>query len=222
MDTCTFLSFILVALLEIIFSSCKGLNSSSSTTFFGSSELTTRTSHSSSSPWSLSCADSVKSSIVSSAISANQPSIQPDRTKHSTHSLASISAAVTAVVTPTRQLIDSTTEPPQRLSPTAAQLTSFGIFLITFGGVLVAFMMVSLIWICCGRERSPEAPHSQVKLKPWSRPLDRKVDDTPSEASDLPKSYQNQGLNSSSPSSPSTPNVDIGRTTEKFSESPVI
>lgn len=105
-------------------------------------ELTTRTSHSSSSPLCLSCADSVKSSIVSSAISTNQPSIQPDRTKYSTHSLASITAAETAVVTPTRQLIDSTTEPPQRLSPTAAKLTSFGIFLITFGGVLVAFMMV--------------------------------------------------------------------------------
>ena len=28
-----------------------------------------------------------------------------------------------------------------------------------------------------------------------SHPPDRKVDDTPSEASDLPKSYQNQGLN---------------------------
>ena len=28
-----------------------------------------------------------------------------------------------------------------------------------------------------------------------SRPPDRKVDDTPSETSDLPKSYQNQGLN---------------------------
>lgn len=219
MDTCTFLSFILVALLEIIFSSCEGLNSSSSTTFFGSwPELTTRTSHSSSSPWCLSCADSVKSSVASSVIYTNQPSIQPDRTKYSTHSLASI----TVVVTPTRQLIDFTTEPPQRLSPTAAQLTSFGIFLITFGGVLVVFMMVSLIWICCGRERSPEAPHSQVKLKPWSRPPDRKVDDTPSETSDLPKSYQNQGLNSSSPSSPSTPDVDSGRTTEKFRESPVI
>ncbi|XP_020613956.1 uncharacterized protein LOC110052165 isoform X1 [Orbicella faveolata] len=218
MDTCAFLSFILVALQEIIFSSCEGLNSSSSTTFSGSLGLTTRTSHSSSSPWCLRCASSVKSSMASSLISPNQPSIQPDRTKYSTRSLASI----TTVVTPTRQLIDSTTQPAQRLSPTAARLTSFGIFLITFGGVLVAFMMVSLIWICSGRERSPEAPHSQVKLKPWSHPPDRKVDDIPPDASDLPKSYQNQGLNSSSPNSPSTPNVDIGRTTEKFSESPVI
>ena len=135
--------------ITLYYSCITGLNSSSSTTFPGSSGLTTRTSHLSSSSWGLRCADSVKSSISSGVISPNQPSIQPDRTRYSTHSLASM----TLVVTPTRQLIDSTTEPPQRLSPTAAQLTSFGIFLITFGGVLVAFMMVSLIWICCGRER---------------------------------------------------------------------
>lgn len=187
MDTCTFLSFILVALLKIIFHTCEGVNSSSSTTLSGSSGLTTRTSHSSSSTWCLKCAGSVNPSITNSLIAPNQPSFQPDRTKYSTRSLAS----ATALVTPTRQLIDSTTE-PARFSP--AHLTSFGIFLITFGGVLVAFMMVSLIWICCGRERSPEAPHPQVKLKPWSS-HPSVVDDIPTQTSDLPKSYHNQGLN---------------------------
>lgn len=140
---------ITLLIISLYHSCITGLNSSSSTTFSGSLGLTTRTSHSSSSPWCLRCASSVKSSMASSLISPNQPSIQPDRTKYSTRSLPSI----TTVVTPTRQLIDSTTQPAQRLSPTAARLTSFGIFLITFGGVLVAFMMVSLIWICSGRER---------------------------------------------------------------------
>ena len=130
----------------IYYSLITGVNSSSSTTLSGSSGLTTRTSHSSSSTWCLKCAGSVNPSITNSLIAPNQPSFQPDRTKYSTRSLAS----ATALVTPTRQLIDSTTE-PARFSP--AHLTSFGIFLITFGGVLVAFMMVSLIWICCGRER---------------------------------------------------------------------
>ena len=144
-----FHTMITLLITALYYSCITGPNSRSSTTFSGSSGLTTRTSYSSSSPWCLKCAGSVKPSVTSSLVSPKQPSIQPDRTRYSTRSLASI----TAVVTPTRQLIDSTTEPAQRFSPTAARLTSFGIFLITFGGVLVAFMMVSLIWICCGRER---------------------------------------------------------------------
>ena len=141
---------ITLVIIILYYSCITGRYSSPSTPFSGSLGLTTRTSHSSSSPWCLRCASSVQPSIASSLISPNQPSIQPDRTKYSISSLSSI----TTLATPTTQLIDSTTEPAQRrLAPTAARLTSFGIFLITFGGVLVASMMVSLIWICCGRER---------------------------------------------------------------------
>ncbi|XP_078347551.1 uncharacterized protein LOC144632715 isoform X2 [Oculina patagonica] len=189
----------------------KGSNSSVLASFSESSRLTTKMSYPFSTPWCLSCTDSaLKSTIASSIILPSQTSIQSDGTEYYMPS----SVTITAVVSPTRQ--DVTTKPAQRLPPTAAHLTSFGIFLITFGGVLFSFMIISLIWICCGRERSPEAPHPQVKLKPWSHPPDHKVDDVATEISDLPNSYQNRGLNSSSPGSPSTPNTNVGKATEPF------
>ncbi|KAJ7378304.1 hypothetical protein OS493_023551 [Desmophyllum pertusum] len=223
MNACTFLSCVLVVLLERIFSRCEGINSS--TTAF-SSGLTITTSfpsstshHARSTPWCLNCTDNVKLSMASTAVSAsNERSIQPDRTK----SMAPL-VTITAAVSPTRKLIDTKTQLPAAQRP-LPQLTSFGIFLITFGGVLVAFMIISLIWICCGGERSPEVPHPPVKLKPWSHPPDHS--DMATETSDIPNSFQNQGLNSSSPNNPSTPNSNAERTTENISsalkESPLI
>ena len=128
----------------IYYSFLVGFNLSSSTAFSGSSGLTTESSYLASTPWCLNCS---MTTVTNSIISPNQTRIQSDRTEYY------MPSSITTVVSPSRHVIDYTTKPPQRLPPGPAQLTSFGIFLLTFGAVLIAFMIISLIWICCGRER---------------------------------------------------------------------
>lgn len=210
----TFLFFILVVLLDRIFTCCAELNSSSS--IENSISPQTRSSGSllvKSALYSNCIPSTVQPSIKISFTSSIKRSIQLETdTKYMRSSLV----MMTSVASPTKKLVVHTTK-PVRQPPPAPQLTSFGIFLITFGGVLIVCMIIALVWICCGRERSPEAPHPQVKLKPWSHsPPEQSVNDTATEVSDLPNSYQNQGLNSSSPVSPSTKNTNTRRTTEDF------
>ncbi|PFX32693.1 uncharacterized protein LOC111320572 isoform X2 [Stylophora pistillata] len=201
-----FLFHILVVLLDrIIFSRCAELNSSSSGIA------------SSISPSLSLCSDCAPSTVQPrnqiSFISSKKRSIYLET---DTKYLSSSLVMMTSVVSPTKTLVFHTTKPVRQPLP-APQLTSFGIFLITFGGVLIVCMIIALVWICCGRERSPEAPHPQVKLKPWSHsPPEQSVNDAATEISDLPNSYQNQGLNSSSPISPFTQNTNTGRITENF------
>ncbi|CAH3030914.1 unnamed protein product [Porites evermanni] len=206
------LLLLLLMLSNGIFSRCDGqLTTSSSLTFsIGNNSF------SSSFPWSSSNSSSTLTSNMSSAILPNGTSIAVAKSSSYTPLTVSTDTSILPSIV-------SISTQPKNVPQTITHLTSFGIFLVTFGGVLVAFMIIALMWICCsGREKSPQAPHIQVKLKPWSRTKDQTSNEVTTEETDLPTSYQNPGLNSSNPSPVCGTNKATPGTVDNIRESPLI